>query len=694
MKRFAHVLILLAVLVPSMVNAQWTNEPAGSSVVVNCDFNGSLCNLLSVYNNVPISSDPSAPISPNGVLDEVLAANAFTGGGQFVYSFQNGPVREVYMGTSWKTNSDFQGNANNVNKLIFIRGQNDANFLSWQGLQGYSVARTVQWYMQSTQYDNCHIASYFSPGCSNPADGPGTGWFNPNVGSGNVLPGSGYHLLEIYMKSSTTGTSRDGILKWWIDGTLVGSFSNANLSPGGFIDFQYNHTWDGTAVYQCYPGVALGRDCSKSWHHTWDHLRLSVPNCPLGCSPAPPGPPAPPPSPPPPPPSSGDYVFQSQFSGTQGSGQWSYRDTDGNLLTYNSSQLKWEGNQLHLAVWGTGFHHGFVTPYRGPVVRWTAHENGTAHITGNAKMYEVGGGATFKIKHNSTEIYSQGMTDQSDHFYDETESMATGEYIDFILVKDVAGVNNNTMLNPTIAWTTAGSPTPTVSGFSPSSGAPGTVVTITGTNFIPSLTGQTVTFSNIAAAVTAATATSITAIVPPHALTGTVKVTTVNGTGTSGSNFTVPLSGVVETVSDVTASALSATSATVQFTALSDGAGAAAKHDVRFSAGVISWGSASSVVSGTCASPFTPGVTNTVVTCTITGLTTGTQYDVQMVSYKGTPNVDAVYSNLSNIATVTPMGTITDGTEICRREDGWLHPVSSRSCLAPIPPMPPMPAMQ
>lgn len=669
MTRLLHVFALL-LLLPTVATAQWSNEPSGSTVLVDCPMvSVSSCGMLDVYNAVTYGSDAADPVSPSSVAFSTLAAGATSGGSQIEYSFTNSS--EMFVGMVLKINSQFQGFICCASKMWFMRGAVTNGFFgvtlssptasTWNIGFGHNTGGGL---------DNSHIC----PG------GLGLGYCTPNVDATNFAKDT-FIKFEVYMKRSTTSTSRDGILKWWANGTLRANYTTLNY-PGGFNNWVWTETYGGADTV---PNPRI---------YTIGHVRISIPNCPLGCTPPPPGPPPPPASPPPPPPSSGDYVFQSQFSGTQGGGQWSYRDTDGNLLTYNAAQLKWEGNQLYLAVWNTGFHHGFVSPYRGPVVRWTAHENGTAHITGNAKMYEAGGGATFKIKHNSTEIYSQGMTDQGDHLYDETEVMTTGEYIDFILVKDTAGVNNNTMLNPTISWTTAGSPTPTISGFSPSSGAPGTVVTITGTNFIPSLSGQTVTFSNIAASVTAATATSITAVVPSHALTGTVKVITVNGTGTSGSNFTVPLSGVVETVADVTASALSSTSATVHFTALSDGTGAAAKHDVRLAAGVISWGEASSVASGTCSTPYTPGVTNTVVTCTITGLTTGTQYDIQLVAYKGTPNVDAVYSNLSNIATVTPMGTITDGTEICRREDGWLHPVSTRACFAPMPPMPPLPAMQ
>ena len=82
---------------------------------------------------------------------------------------------------------------------------------------------------------------------------------------------------------------------------------------------------------------------------------------------------------------------------------------------------------------------------------------------------------------------------------------------------------------------------PTVTSFTPTSGAVGTSVTITGTNF----TGATaVKFNGTAATTfTVNSATQITATVPTGATTGTISVTTSAGTGTSSSSFTVTTSG-------------------------------------------------------------------------------------------------------------------------------------------------------
>jgi len=77
---------------------------------------------------------------------------------------------------------------------------------------------------------------------------------------------------------------------------------------------------------------------------------------------------------------------------------------------------------------------------------------------------------------------------------------------------------------------------PTIISFSPTSGPPGTGVTITGTNLL----GVTdVEFNGAAATFSSVSSTQITAIVPGAATTGPIDVTTGFGTGTSTTNFTV-----------------------------------------------------------------------------------------------------------------------------------------------------------
>ena len=77
---------------------------------------------------------------------------------------------------------------------------------------------------------------------------------------------------------------------------------------------------------------------------------------------------------------------------------------------------------------------------------------------------------------------------------------------------------------------------PAISSFSPSSGASGTSVTITGANFA---SASAVSFAGTAATYTVVSATQITATVPAAAASGRIGVTTPGGTAQSTSDFTV-----------------------------------------------------------------------------------------------------------------------------------------------------------
>jgi hypothetical protein len=89
-----------------------------------------------------------------------------------------------------------------------------------------------------------------------------------------------------------------------------------------------------------------------------------------------------------------------------------------------------------------------------------------------------------------------------------------------------------------LTGTGAAAPAPTITSLSPNSGALGTSVTITGTNFGSTQGTSTVTFNGTTATPTSWTTTSIVAPVPSGATTGNV-VVNVGGTASNGVNFTV-----------------------------------------------------------------------------------------------------------------------------------------------------------
>jgi hypothetical protein len=66
-------------------------------------------------------------------------------------------------------------------------------------------------------------------------------WY-PNVTTTPVSPGE-WHRIEFYYKWETTpGVSRDGIIRFWIDGVLNGNYTDVQYPASSFIEFQYAPT--------------------------------------------------------------------------------------------------------------------------------------------------------------------------------------------------------------------------------------------------------------------------------------------------------------------------------------------------------------------------------------------------------------------------------------------------------------------
>jgi uncharacterized protein YjdB len=102
-------------------------------------------------------------------------------------------------------------------------------------------------------------------------------------------------------------------------------------------------------------------------------------------------------------------------------------------------------------------------------------------------------------------------------------------------------------------------------------------------------------------------------------------------------------------VTDLKASLIGSTSVTLSFVQVNDGTGQPAKYDVRYAVAPISWGSATSATSGTCTAPGAGTAIGSQVSCTFLGLTPATNYDFELVPYRGTLNLNAVFGSLSNI---------------------------------------------
>jgi hypothetical protein len=106
-------------------------------------------------------------------------------------------------------------------------------------------------------------------------------------------------------------------------------------------------------------------------------------------------------------------------------------------------------------------------------------------------------------------------------------------------------------------------------------------------------------------------------------------------------------------VTDLQASVTGSTGVTLSFTQVDDGTGQPAKYNVRYAVSPLSWGSATSTTSGTCTTPVAGTAIGSKISCTVLGLTAATNYGFQMVAFRGTMNLNAVYGSLSNTVSAT-----------------------------------------
>lgn len=256
---------LLSTTSYTWANSAFTNEPAGFQPAFETRFDN-LSGLLDVYQSTEIVSDSSAPLSPSNVARQTLYPFAKTGGGQLEW-IAAGFQREMFVGMWWRVNPGWQGRIVQ-DKLFFMRGptgdnQGSNGLFEWVGGPRKGGPMVLIWAHNSGNVDNSHI-------CGGPAGAGSGGNCYPNVGSGAVGAPGTWNKIEAYVKTSTTLTSRDGEVRWWINGVPAGVYTNMNYGPAGLNNWVWTETWDGSGD--------MGTSNTVEWNHYIDHLYISMRN--------------------------------------------------------------------------------------------------------------------------------------------------------------------------------------------------------------------------------------------------------------------------------------------------------------------------------------------------------------------------------------------------------------------------------
>jgi hypothetical protein len=234
----------------------WPNEPVWLAALSDYPFDDS----LPQGGNVPLGASGWSIINSAGLASQLTtetgAPYSPPNVGQWSYpvGFKLGPpatmyrdapyAKEVFFGAWWKVSSPWQDPASGTSEIaqLLTGGTNSLAALVMQAT-GATPAHTVE---VITAFDGI-------PGAR----------LSANVTASEVAPGT-WHRLEWYLKYSTTSSSNDGIIRWWVDGVLQGDHTDINMpADSGFYEYKISPRWD---------------DSAKVEHdYTWfDHVRIAA----------------------------------------------------------------------------------------------------------------------------------------------------------------------------------------------------------------------------------------------------------------------------------------------------------------------------------------------------------------------------------------------------------------------------------
>lgn len=261
-------LLLTAVLLlsASPALAQWTNEPAGSTRLLNCSMAAADCvggvvrgTWLDVYHNLTYFSPGDAPLSPPTVARASLIYPNTSGGGDLGW-WDNQADRGLYLGVYFK----FTAGGSSIpgfTKIFFLRTLNNltggvqTNGVFMIGGRD-SVTRQIVFAPNTGGLNNGHICG---------GDAFGATCF-PNVGSGTITIGQ-WVKFEAVVCASTSTTAQNGTFRWWVNSVEAGRYTNTNYGAGSVNEWWWNQTWDTFANGQGFTGDV---------HQDVDHVVVSA----------------------------------------------------------------------------------------------------------------------------------------------------------------------------------------------------------------------------------------------------------------------------------------------------------------------------------------------------------------------------------------------------------------------------------
>jgi hypothetical protein len=226
----------------------WPNEPAGFAALADQPWtamtDGAWNRRSSSFDR--IVADSTAPLSRPGVLEYVYPRGFAGGTAPATHYLPLGHKREIFVGLQWKVSGPWHGHSSGVNKIQFVY------------LVGSADVAMVMYGTDGGQYDLRVLPQWREHTAS---------WLTPNATQRPVTLGE-WHRIEWHLKYETSYGAGDGIIRWWLDGQLLGDYTSVRFpDDAGFAEYQMSPTWGG-----------VGDAKRHTDSYRFDHSYISAPS--------------------------------------------------------------------------------------------------------------------------------------------------------------------------------------------------------------------------------------------------------------------------------------------------------------------------------------------------------------------------------------------------------------------------------
>lgn len=244
----------------------WPNEPVGSALVSDWNMNGIQSPWAQYWHDYTspshFTTDGTAPSGDGHILYNYHAGSPPAQDGVLGIISGMGQ-RRCYFGVALKQSNPFGGYPNSTNKVIWIILGDSPR--TWICIDAHGPQHSASWpFMVFIEQNESLIDNTHLPYRDDAS--PPYGTVRLRGANMQYFPVGQWHQVEFFVLGSTGYATKDGRLMWWVNGALIGDYTELNTTYPYVTEVQITHTWDGETV----------NPYAFAW--SFDHARVSMPS--------------------------------------------------------------------------------------------------------------------------------------------------------------------------------------------------------------------------------------------------------------------------------------------------------------------------------------------------------------------------------------------------------------------------------